>query len=86
MMSIQILLYLISCKKFKQNIQFVFPQFSKFIFCNSGAEANLKAIRIARAVTNKDKIINISGSWHGSLDQFLFSKNKRKNNKIIKRN
>ena len=47
------------------------------MFCNSGAEANMKAIRIARAVTRKDKIINITGSWHGSLDQFLFSTDKR---------
>ena len=35
----------------------------------------MKAIRIARAVTGKDKIINISGSWHGSIDQFLLYKN-----------
>lgn len=61
-------------KNFSQNIKLILPQFSKFIFCNSGAEANLKAIRIARAVTKKDKIISISGSWHGSIDQFLFTK------------
>jgi glutamate-1-semialdehyde 2,1-aminomutase len=69
-------------KNLSQNIKKIFPQFSKFIFCNSGADANIKAIRIARAVTKKDKIINISGSWHGSIDQFLFSKNKK--GKIIK--
>jgi glutamate-1-semialdehyde 2,1-aminomutase len=69
-------------KNFGQNIKKIFPQFSKFIFCNSGAEANIKAIRIARAVTNKDKIINVSGSWHGSIDQFLFSKDKK--GKMIK--
>ena len=69
-------------KNLSQNIKKIFPQFSKFIFCNSGAEANIKAIRIARAVTKKDKIINISGSWHGSIDQFLFSKDKK--GKIIK--
>ncbi|MDC0875807.1 aminotransferase class III-fold pyridoxal phosphate-dependent enzyme, partial [Candidatus Pelagibacter sp.] len=60
---------------FSYNLRKIFPQFTKFIFCNSGAEANMKAIRIARAVTKKDKIINISGSWHGSIDQFLFSIN-----------
>jgi glutamate-1-semialdehyde 2,1-aminomutase len=64
-------------KNFTKNIKKIIPQFSKIIFCNSGAEANLKAIRIARAVTNKDKIINITGSWHGSLDQFLFYKDKK---------
>ena len=64
-------------KNLSQNIKKIFPQFSKFIFCNSGAEANIKAVRIARAVTKKDKIINISGSWHGSIDQFLFFKDKK---------
>lgn len=63
-------------RKLSKNIKKILPQFNKFVFCNSGAEANLKAIRIARAITNKDKIINITGSWHGSLDQFLFYKNK----------
>jgi glutamate-1-semialdehyde 2,1-aminomutase len=63
-------------KNFSLNIKKIFPQFSKFVFCNSGAEANLKAIRIARSVTKKDKIINISGSWHGSIDQFLFYQDK----------
>ena len=64
-------------KNFTKNSKKIIPQFSKIIFCNSGAEANLKAIRIARAVTNKDKIINITGSWHGSLDQFLLYKDKK---------
>ena len=71
-------------KNLSLNIKKIFPQFSKFVFCNSGAEANLKAIRIARSVTKKDKIINISGSWHGSIDQFLFYQDKKKKNyKII---
>lgn len=59
----------------------LYPQFIKFIFCNSGAEANIKALRICRAVTNKKKIVSVSGSWHGSVDQFLF-KSDRKNKPI----
>jgi glutamate-1-semialdehyde 2,1-aminomutase len=55
----------------------IYPQFKKFIFCNSGAEANIKALRICRAITNKKKIVNVSGSWHGSVDQFLFTSNKK---------
>ena len=66
----------IHANHFSQNLTRILPQFSKFIFCNSGAEANLKAIRIARAVTKKDKIVNITGSWHGSIDQFLFTSGK----------
>mgnify|MGYP001238048703 CR=1 FL=1 len=64
-------------RNLRKNIKKILPQFSKIIFCNSGAEANLKAIRIARAITGKDKIINITGSWHGSIDQFLFFKDSR---------
>ena len=51
----------------------LYPQFKKIIFCNSGAEANLKALRICRALTKKNIIINVAGSWHGSVDQFLFT-------------
>jgi glutamate-1-semialdehyde aminotransferase len=59
----------------------ILPNFSKFIFCNSGSEANIKALRIARAITNKSKVVATTGSWHGSVDQFLFKSNK--NNKAI---
>ena len=69
-------------ENFSKSLSYIFPQFAKFIFCNSGAEANLKAIRIARAITKKDKIVNITGSWHGSIDQFLFTIGK--GNKKIK--
>ena len=54
-----------------------FPHYKKFIFCNSGSESVLKAIRIAKAVSNKDLIVSVSGSWHGSVDQFLFSSDKK---------
>jgi glutamate-1-semialdehyde 2,1-aminomutase len=67
---------------FAFNIKKTLPGFSKFIFCNSGSEANLKAIRICRAITNKDKIVNVTGSWHGAADQFLFGSDK--NLKIFK--
>lgn len=58
-----------------KTLKSILPQFSKFIFCNSGSEAIIKTIRICRSLTNKKKIINVSGSWHGSVDQFLFIKN-----------
>ena len=50
----------------------IFPHFSKFVLCSTGAEANIRAIRIARAVTKKDLIVMVSGSWHGSVDSLLF--------------
>ena len=61
----------------------ILPNFSKFIFCNSGSEANIKALRICRALTGKSKVVTATGSWHGSVDQFLFKPNKKlKNQKL----
>ncbi|WP_024832491.1 aminotransferase class III-fold pyridoxal phosphate-dependent enzyme [Ruminiclostridium josui] len=37
-------------------------------FCNSGTEAIMNAVRIARATTGKDKIVLFSGSFHGTFD------------------
>jgi glutamate-1-semialdehyde 2,1-aminomutase len=53
-----------------------FPHYHKFILCNSGSEAIIKAIRICKSLTKKKLFISISGSWHGSVDQFLFSPDK----------
>ncbi|MGB7069530.1 MAG: aminotransferase class III-fold pyridoxal phosphate-dependent enzyme [Pyrinomonadaceae bacterium] len=38
---------------------------SKVFFCNSGTEANENAMRMARMVTGRDRIISFSGSFHG---------------------
>lgn len=40
-------------------------------FYNSGTEANMVAMRIARAVTNRKKIVIFSGSYHGTFDGVL---------------
>ncbi|HEX8354298.1 MAG TPA: aspartate aminotransferase family protein, partial [Pyrinomonadaceae bacterium] len=40
-------------------------------FCNSGTEANMSAIRLARAATGRDKIAMFAGSYHGSFDATL---------------
>ena len=40
-------------------------------FCNTGTEAVLTAIRLARAVTGRDKIAIFSGSYHGHSDGVL---------------
>ncbi|GAB3429681.1 amino acid adenylation domain-containing protein [Niabella aquatica] len=39
--------------------------------CNTGSEAILGAMRIARTVTNKDLIVAFSGSYHGIIDEVL---------------
>lgn len=45
--------------------------FDKFCFCNSGSEATLRAIRLARAYTNRIKILVFDGCWHGTHDYNL---------------
>ncbi len=42
-------------------------------FLQSGTEAAMAAIRIARAYTGKTKIIKIGGSYHGWSDQVVYS-------------
>ena len=40
-------------------------------FCNSGTEAVMAALRIARTVTGKSKFVCFAGSYHGHSDQTL---------------
>lgn len=40
-------------------------------FCNSGTEAVMAALRIARAVTGKSKFVYFAGSYHGHSEQTL---------------
>jgi len=42
-------------------------------FSNTGTEATMEAIRIARASTGKDKILKFEGHYHGHHDYVLFS-------------
>ncbi|HDH10424.1 MAG TPA: aminotransferase class III-fold pyridoxal phosphate-dependent enzyme, partial [Deltaproteobacteria bacterium] len=45
----------------------------KIRFVNSGTEAAMSAIRLARGVTGKDKIIKFNGCYHGHADSLLVS-------------
>ncbi len=49
------------------------PSFEKVRFCNSGTEATLFAIRTARACTQRNKIIRMSGGFHGTHDSVASS-------------
>jgi glutamate-1-semialdehyde 2,1-aminomutase len=40
---------------------------------NSGTEATMDALRVARAATGRDKVIKMEGSYHGHHDSLLFS-------------
>lgn len=48
-----------------------FPGMDKVRFVNSGTEAVLSAIRLARAYTGKNKIVKFSGCYHGHSDALL---------------
>ena len=43
----------------------------QYIFCNSGTEANTRAIRLALAYTGKGLVGRFHGGWHGGVDGFL---------------
>ena len=47
------------------------PGIDKIRFVNSGTEACMSAIRLARGYTNRDKIIKFAGCYHGHSDSFL---------------
>jgi len=49
------------------------PSMEMLRFVNSGTEAAMTAIRLARAYTRRDKIIKFSGAYHGHYDSFLVS-------------
>ena len=47
------------------------PNVDKVRFVNSGTEACMSAVRLARGFTKRDKIIKFSGCYHGHADSFL---------------
>jgi glutamate-1-semialdehyde 2,1-aminomutase len=49
------------------------PNIDKIRFVNSGTEACMSAIRLARGYSKRDKIIKFSGCYHGHSDSFLIA-------------
>jgi len=47
------------------------PNIDKIRFVNSGTEACMSAVRLARGFTGKEKIIKFAGCYHGHSDAFL---------------
>ena len=47
------------------------PNIDKIRFVNSGTEACMSAVRLARGVTKREKIIKFTGCYHGHSDAFL---------------
>ena len=47
------------------------PSIERVRFVNSGTEATMSAIRVARAATGRDRIVKFAGCYHGHGDAFL---------------
>ena len=47
------------------------PSLEKVRFVSSGTEATMSALRVARGVTGRDKLIKMTGHYHGHVDALL---------------
>ncbi len=54
-----------------EKIKKAFPFVQKIRFVNSGTEATMSALRVARAYTKRNKVIKFEGCYHGHSDFFL---------------
>jgi glutamate-1-semialdehyde 2,1-aminomutase len=59
--------------KIAEELSRLIPCAEALKFSNTGTEAIMKAILLARAYTGKDKIVKMEGSYHGHYDSVLFS-------------
>ena len=54
-----------------QKIKDIYPSIDLVRMVNSGTEATMSAIRLARGYTQRDKIIKFAGCYHGHVDSLL---------------
>ncbi len=47
------------------------PSIEKVRMCNSGTEATMSCVRLARGFTGRDRIVKFSGCYHGHVDSLL---------------
>jgi glutamate-1-semialdehyde 2,1-aminomutase len=47
------------------------PSVEKVRFVSSGTEASMSAVRLARGVTGRDKVVKMTGHYHGHVDALL---------------
>ncbi|WP_303984156.1 glutamate-1-semialdehyde 2,1-aminomutase [Niallia circulans] len=57
--------------KFAKMLQEAIPSMEKIRFMNSGTEAVMTTIRVARAYTGRNKVIKFAGCYHGHSDPML---------------
>ncbi len=54
-----------------EKVRSLMPSMERVRFVNSGTEATMSAVRLARAATGRDRIIKFEGCYHGHADPFL---------------
>jgi glutamate-1-semialdehyde 2,1-aminomutase len=54
-----------------ERITAALPSIEMVRFVNSGTEATMSALRLARAVTGRDRVVKCAGGYHGHADAFL---------------
>ena len=56
-----------------ESVRTAFPSMERLRFVNSGTEATMSAIRVARAYTGRDLLVKFEGNYHGHADHLLVS-------------
>src|SRR6185436_15019238 len=54
-----------------ERVRRLMPSVERVRFVNSGTEAAMSAVRVARAATRRDQIVKFEGCYHGHADAFL---------------
>jgi glutamate-1-semialdehyde 2,1-aminomutase len=54
-----------------ERVRKLMPSIERVRFVNSGTEATMSAIRVARAATGRERIVKFEGCYHGHADPFL---------------
>ncbi len=54
-----------------KRVRKLMPSMERVRFVNSGTEATMSAVRVARAATQRDTIVKFKGCYHGHADSFL---------------
>lgn len=54
-----------------ERITAAMPSIEMIRLVNSGTEATMSALRLARAVTGRDRVVKCAGAYHGHADAFL---------------
>src|SRR5579862_4318413 len=54
-----------------ERVKRLMPSIQRVRFVNSGTEATMSAVRVARAATERERILKFEGCYHGHADPFL---------------